>query len=444
MTEVQPDLLGIARPQVELICGDVIDVLKQMPEESVHTVITSPPYFGLRVYEGVPPVRWADGEMSTFGGESTLEGYLRHTVEVCQEIKRVLRSDGILWWNIADCYAGGGRHDERKEIYDIPIDSKPRRPKQKRRSGKDLLMVPERVALALQEDGWIIRQKIVWAKAVSFCRTFSGSVMPESTRDRPVWAYEMIYMLVKGDRYHYDIDGCREPYAESTLRSVRGGDYRGKGRKAYLAAGVQNPSDVKRRVLDAVASGVGRNLRNVWVIGKQNFSGSHFAVFPEKLVEPMIKLATSEKGACPDCGAQWKRVVQRADVPESVQEQFEASRAATADATGRSDGHTMRRPNHRREVIGTEWRAGCECGRTVEESVPAVVLDPFSGSGRTGLVARRLGRSYVGIDRSLSYIHMSAEAFGLKGANDDQRAKESTHNSAAGAEGVEGGRLVSR
>jgi DNA modification methylase len=396
---------------VRLYCGDVLDVLRAHPPGTVSCVITSPPYYGLRSY-GIPPRVWADGETCVLGEERTLDGYLTHLVEVFREVKRVLHPRGTCWLNLGDCYAGGGKHVERREIYNIPSDAKPSRPKQRNLTGKDLLLVPARAALALQGDGWILRNDIIWAKAVSFLPSFSGSVMPESTRDRATWAHEHIFHLALREDYFYDQDACREAFADSSLQQAQS-EYRGRGRKDYASAGqggrgVQNPSDTKRRVIAAIAraadSGGGRNLRNVWVIPKQNFPGAHFATFPERLVEPIIKLAASERGVCSSCYSPIQRRTVREEVPADVRAAFEASRAATATDTGRTDGHTSRRPNHRRKVLREEWEPSCSCAAGVQ---PATVLDIFNGSGRTGIVARRLGRSYEGIDANAEYVRMA-------------------------------------
>lgn len=399
-----------ATAEVQIINADVVEGLRSLPAASVQTCITSPPYYGLRSY-GIPPRRWSDGSECVLGDEATLDLYITHLVEVFREVRRVLHPSGTLWLNLGDCYAGGGKHVERKEIYDIPLDGKPARPRQRNLSGKDLLLIPARAALALQGDGWILRTDIIWAKAVSFLKAWSGSVMPESTRDRPIWSHEHVFLLAKEERYFYDIDGAREEYADSTRREA-GRLYMGRGRKDYAAAHAQDPSDTKRRVLDSVARGSGRNLRNVWIIPKQNFPGMHFATFPEKLVEPMIRLATSEKGQCPVCGAPVRRRVVREPVPERVRLAFEEAREQTAAETGREDGHTSKRPNYRRVVIATQWEAGCGCGidHAVEATVPQTVLDIFNGSGRTGIVAHRLGRKYIGIDVNPEYCEMARTA----------------------------------
>ena len=180
--------------------------------------------------------------------------------------------------------------------------------------------------------------------------------------------------------------------------------YRGKGTKDYATARAQNPSDVKRRVVESMERNGGRNLRNVWIVPKQNFKGAHFATFPEKLVEPVVKVASSEKGVCRSCAAPVVRKTVRSATPPDVTDAFNAARTTTATDTGRTDGHTARRPNHRRRVLREEWEPSCECEAGF---YPATVLDIFNGSGRTGLVARKLGRSYIGIDINPEYIQMA-------------------------------------
>ena len=230
--------------------------------------------------------------------------------------------------------------------------------------------------------------------------------MPESTRDRTTWAHEHVFHFTLTKNAFYDQDGCREPYAISSRVQARTG-YTGQRTKAYASAHAQDPSDSKRRILESIKAGIGRNLRNVWVIPKQNFLGAHFATFPMKLVEPVVKLATSEKGVCEVCLEPWRRRVVREAVPAHVRAQFEAARAQTASETGRTDGHTSKRPNYRRKVLREEWEPGCNHGGN---PIPATLLDPFMGSGRAGMVATRLGRSFIGIDASAEYVRMAEVA----------------------------------
>ena len=406
----------------QIINADVFEGLMQIADHTVSMVVTSPPYYGLRSYN-IEPRQWDDGAVCVLGEEPTVQLYLDHIVQVFRELKRVLHPSGTFWLNIGYCYAGGGKHIEPSKYANC---EKPVRAKQKRMSGKQLLMIPARMALALQADGWLLRQDIIWAKGVSFCPSFSGSVMPESTRDRCTWSHEHVFQFALNARYFYDIDGCREPLAASTMKQLER-PYKGTGTKDYAEAKAQNPSDVKRRILAGKQAHVGnptytgfneryrergqpdgRNLRNVWIIAKQNFKGSHMATFPEKLIEPIVKLGTSEKGVCPQCYAPWERKTIREPIPVHIQAQFEASRVATVADTGRTDGHTHRKPNYRRKVLGTEWIPLCRCG--ISETVPGVLLDPFCGSGRAGIVATRLGRSFIGIDASAEYCHMAERA----------------------------------
>lgn len=404
-------LTTLAKPQARVICGDVIEVLNAMPAESVHVIITSPPYYGLRSYN-IPPRTWADGTVSCLGLEPTLALFIAHLVEVFDAAKRVLRKDGTLWLNLGDSYAGGGRHDE-PGIYAASMGAKPVRAKQKRLTGKDLLMVPARAALALQADGWILRQDNIWVKGLSFLPSYSGSVMPESTRDRTTWAHEHFFHLAQVERYYYDQDGCREPYAASTKQQVKDG-YTGHGRKDYEGANVQNPSDVKRRIIDGAKTGNGRNLRNVWVIPKKAFPGHHFATFNPALVTPIIQVATAATGCCPACGAGRIRQVSRTAIPQGVRDAFNAARDRSARDTGRTDGHTQRKPRFKRDVLGTTWDAGCECH--AGDPVPCVVMDIFSGSAACGIAAVTLGRDFVGIDVNPDYVRMGEQALRDAGA----------------------------
>lgn len=420
---------------VTIINADVIEGLRSIPDHSVHCVITSPPYMALRSY-GLPPRDWSDGLSCVLGEEPSLHDYIKHLVEVFGELKRVLHPTGTFWLNLGDSYQHNGPQPSTglHKRNGVPLPETYRR-KPLFASKKQLGMVPARVALALQDDGWILRQDIIWAKGLSFCPTYSGSVMPESIQDRAVWAHEHLFHFAVQDKYFYDIDGCREPYVDSTLAQVERA-YKGQAQKDYESAGAQNPSDVKRSVLagiverggfdvsdrqrkhrsdgytslrgTAIGTGNGRNLRNVWVIGKEPLKEAHFAAFPTKLVEPVIRLGTSEYGCCAQCYAPWTRNLIREAVPEHVQKAFEEARLRTVADTGRVDGHTARKPNYRRKVLGEGWAPTCDCGDGVPgRPIPTTVLDPFAGSGRAGVVAKRLGRSFIGIDANYEYCEIA-------------------------------------
>lgn len=419
--DVRGDLSPSPLPTSTILNMDVREGLRSLKTGSVHCILTSPPYYGLRSYGLSGP--------DVYGLEPTLDEYIAHTVEIFEEAKRVLHPSGTFWLNLGDRYAGGGVHVEPHK-YAGADAQKPRGAKQPSLHSKNLLMVPARVALALQSAGWILRQDIVWVKGMSMNPCFSGSVMPESTKDRPTWAHEHVFLFSKNPTYFYDQEGNREPLAPSTLKQFER-KYAGTATKPYEANGVQNPSELKRRMVekrlkvrniggrtdgltspagleDTPSPEQGRNLRNVWVIQKENFPGQHFATFPTKLASTIIKLGTSERGVCPTCLTPWTREVVKEAIPDEVQAQFEAARADTTSDTGREDGHTQRKPNFKRKVLGDAWVQGCEC--EPQTPIPATVCDPFNGSGRSGIAAKRLGRSYVGIDVNPDYCQMAEKA----------------------------------
>ena len=247
---------------VRILVGDCLERLRTLPEESVHCVVTSPPYWGLRDY----------GVEGAIGLEPTFGEHINTIVTIFREVRRVLRSDGTLWLNYGDRYHNG----------DSLSGLKP----------KDLVMMPARVALALQADGWWLRSEIVWHKP---------NPMPESVRDRPTSAHEKIYLLTKSARYFYDAEAVREEDA--------GTDHpRNILHRPEPSGGIFPPH---RGIRTAEGkNGGGRNLRNLWTIATHPFSKAHFATFPPKLVEPCIKAGTSEKGCCPECGAPRVRVVE--------------------------------------------------------------------------------------------------------------------------------------
>jgi DNA modification methylase len=318
-------------PWLTVFHGDARAVMAQMEPESVHCVVTSPPYWGLRDY----------GQPGQLGLEPTPEEYVADMVEVFREVRRVLRSDGTVWLNLGDSYANdlkwggrsGGKHvmegQTGEEGYRVRRDTglKP----------KDLVGIPWRVAFALQADGWYLRSDIIWSKP---------NPMPESVTDRPTKRHEYLFLLSKSARYYYDADAVRETpkwqdadelevnaQARQKARLIRdgkiadqqsvggyhfAGDRDGYGRGS-LGLGEQTLS----------MNPAGRNLRSVWTIATQPYPGAHFATFPPKLVEPCIK------AGCPENG---------------------------------------------------------------------VVLDPFAGSGTTGMVAQSLSRRAVLIDLSMDYL----------------------------------------
>ena len=281
----------------EIRQGHVLDELRGIEPESIHCVVTSPPYFGLRDY-GLPAQIWGGepdcdhefgagihgGGSSGFLNGSTLQGgplgeerrptwesrvcqrcgawqgslgleptvemYVEHLVEVFREVRRVLRKDGTLWLNLGDSYANDGKWGGKtggKQAY-LPAADLERNGRQKRATGlkpKDLIGMPWRVAFALQADGWWLRSDIVWSKP---------NPMPESVKDRPTRAHEYLFLLSKSERYYYDHVAVREPMAESSLVRISQPSFweQTGGPKDYGTSGV-NPSRSGRRVLENFA-----------------------------------------------------------------------------------------------------------------------------------------------------------------------------------------------
>jgi DNA modification methylase len=249
---------------VRILIGDVRERLRDLADESVHCVVTSPPYFGLRDY-GMP---------GQIGLEPTPAAFVETMVEVFRDVRRVLRKDGTLWLNIGDSYAANRSYQvsqSKHQAHDfgksnaarVPCGLKP----------KDLIGIPWRVAFALQADGWYLRQDIIWHKP---------NPMPESVTDRCTKAHEYIFLLTKSERYAYDAEAIKEAAIhEGRIVKATGSDAKNaqKGEHGRTAAGFTSKDTL---VTD-------RNRRSVWTVATQPFSGAHFATFPPALIEPCIK-----------------------------------------------------------------------------------------------------------------------------------------------------------
>ncbi len=323
---------------VRILGGDVFERLAQLPDESVHCVVTSPPYWRLRAYG-------EDEKM--IGLEETFEEHMDVLVRF-REVRRVLRSDGTCWLNYGDAYG-----------------LKP----------KDLMMMPARLALALQSDGWWLRSEIVWSKP---------NPMPESVTDRPTSAHEKVFLLTKSAKYFYDAEAVRKPVQVLETRGFRPGVY--AGRRASNPRKTDKQRGHSRRhagfngrwdeMSKAEQEAMGANLRNVWTISTFGYPEAHFATFPPALVEPCIKAGTSEEGCCAACGSPFE--------------------------------HETAGFNRRLEAVHSSlgWQPRCVCD--AGDPAPAVVLDPFAGAGTVGLVAARLvGRNAILIELNPEYAEMA-------------------------------------
>jgi DNA modification methylase len=361
--------------------GDCREVLRESLDESVHCVVTSPPYFALRDY----------GIAGQIGLEPTPDAYVAEMVAVFREVRRVLRKDGTLWLVLGDSYAGasaingirpgnpsknGGVSNHNGLGIVVGLKS------------KDLVGIPWRVAFALQADGWYLRQDIIWSKP---------NPMPESVTDRCTKAHEYIFLLSKSERYYYDQDAIAEDLA---------GEAHAPGNR-FLAGGKTDVGHMEDRVWGANGK---RNKRSVWEVTTQPFSEAHFATFPPALIEPCI-LAGCPKECCAKCGTPWRRQI-KATAPDGRSAVLNGRMSVGED--GRPlIGDNMIDPGVRgsfnaargvlsRETIG--WSSSCSCNAGV---VAGTVLDPFAGAGTTGLVADRLGRNAILIELNPEYAVMA-------------------------------------
>lgn len=271
----------------KIIEGNCIEGMKSMPEGCVHTCVTSPPYFGLRNY---------NGGTDEIGCESSPEEFVEKMVEVFREVRRVLRDDGTVWLNLGDSYASNGcyinswlekeHNKDKKHLHtknhDRYEDRKAFRGGRYGIKAKDLMGVPWRVALALQADGWYLRQDIIWSKP---------NPMPESVEDRCTKSHEYIFLLTKQPKYYYDHEAIKEPMAESSVSRLQQNIQSQIG-STRANGGAKTNGNMK--AVGDFSSGL-KNKRSVWSVTVKPFRGAHFATFPKELILPCV-LAGSPKG----------------------------------------------------------------------------------------------------------------------------------------------------
>lgn len=333
---------------IRILNGHVLDRLRDLPDDSVHCCITSPPYWKIRSF-GLPPQIWGgDSQCShtfifravptetytlayrpeervtemegtctkcgawcgSLGSEPTPELYIKNMQLVFEEVRRVMRPDGILWLDLGD----------RRAVQDKNTPNlKP----------KDLIGLPWMTAFALRSDGWYLRSAVILAKTAP---------IPEANVDRPISSYQFLFMLTKSNRYYYD---------------------------GYAVGDKE----------------INLNVKDVWSFDHEYSStGNHFGVFPKSLPERCIKLSTSSKGACARCGAQYVRVKNKMKVQNT---------------------NSHKRLPKIKTTITNEWMPSCSCDEGVK---PALVLDPFGGTGTTSVVAELLQRDSVSIELSGEYL----------------------------------------
>jgi DNA modification methylase len=355
--------------------GDVLTVLKQLPRDSVHCVVTSPPYWSIRDY----------GVVGQLGLETTPEEYVANMVQVFREVRRALRPDGTCWVNLGDCF-----------------------------KDKQLVGIPWRVAFALQADGWYLRSDIIWSKV---------NPMPESVTDRPTKAHEYVFLLSRAERYFYDALAVREPLTcpDDATEDDRNRSFNRRRctavalredelpRGKHLPGNRQDGMGVGFRMPEKWSNPLGRNRRTVWAIPSEPFPEAHFATFPSDLVVPCIQAGTSERGCCPKCGAPWRRGSEKGVVgPVWNQNGLRTGKHLTGDLeSGR--GKFATRYEVARHTTG--WGPTCKCNAGTP--VPCTVLDPFGGSGTVSMVAQTLSRDSIYIDLNPEYLKLALGRLGL-------------------------------
>ena len=318
-------MIGLNR----ILIGDAHEQLRILPARSVDCVVTSPPYFQLRNYQ----------HAGQLGLEPTVDGWVENLRGIVAGIERVLVPTGSVWLNLGDRYSTG----------------------REGASAKSLLLGPERLALGLIDDGWIVRNKIIWAKR---------NPLPSPVPDRLSCTWEVIYVLVRQRDYFFDLDAIRVPHTT-------------KKRAASAKRGWSVPTEWRvnpsaNSGLDAlnaegrVGHPLGKNPGDVWPLSTASYRGPHHAVFPQALVERPI-LAGCPEQRCSRCRSPYSR------------------------GTIRQLGHL---------ALRGELRASCICAAPAE---PGVVLDPFIGSGTTAIAAEQLKRDWLGIELNPDFARLANE-----------------------------------
>jgi DNA modification methylase len=375
---------------------------------------------------------------SQLGLERTPEEYVANLVAVFRELRRVLKPSGTCWLNLGDSYAHNTEAHPTQRGTDPKMATsararvvEPTGVAKARGAGlkpKDLVGIPWRVAFALQADGWYLRSDIIWAKP---------NPMPESVTDRPTKAHEYLFLLTKSARYYFDADAVREGFSPSSTPQAPDVE-RGASPSTWAAAHLSTPQRLGNG--SSGMQNAGRNLRSVWTIATRPYPGAHFAVFPPELPERCIKAGSSERGVCPECGAPWERVVsvggasprdllhERGAMDKSAvvagRDGSLGSRQGIQHAGGHGNGL---RPRETKDWVPTclhhyrpdlcqcgvadmfgdiyqSHRDDCPAGDDTPSPHPAVILDPFAGSGTVGMVANRLSRRAILIDLNADYL----------------------------------------
>ena len=414
---------------------------KRIPlaDKSVNCVVTSPPYFGQRDYG---TAEWVGGDArcdhlphnqpgpnatagntlallgrtpykkmckkcgavhvdNQIGLEGSPDEYVEAICRVFDEVWRVLRDDGTVWLVIWDSYAGSG-----KGLYADGTSHGTDGDKQKTNAGsigvsfqgksnlkpKDLIGIPWRVAFALQERGWWLRQDIIWSKL---------NPMPESVTDRCTRSHEYIFLLTKSARYWYDNEAIKEDSVtdENSKASMMFGPVNGKNNTSEKAHAVEVGHKWHYEPK--------RNKRSVWTVATRPYPGNHYATYPADLIEPCI-LAGCPETVCAECGAPYERVVEvdRTQKNRRYRDWRDIGWEKDENNRAKNTGNPVQCINPRAPTVVTlGFQPTCSCNA---DTRPGIVLDPFVGSGTTCLVARKHRRHAIGLDLNFDYLNTNA------------------------------------
>lgn len=374
--------------------GEALEVLKTFPSETIDCVMTSPPYWGLRNYNVVKQL----------GLEATFIEYIDKLCNIFDEVKRVLKPTGTCFVNLGDSYNNsnwaGDKPNKYQHVEICGKNSNAGRGGQIGYPDKCLCQIPSRFAIEMTNRGWILRNELIWWKPNS---------MPSSATDRFTVDFEKVFFFVKNRKYYFEQQ--YEPFSESYLKEMRPmGVLRERmyGNSKYKMDTA--PAQFKNQFTKLNDNNpIGRNKRCVWKIDTKPFNEAHFAVYPEQLCKTPIKAGCPEF-VCSKCGKPREIIIEKSSVSEEYMQKFKRNKSKLPDEVNLSETSALRISGNKYndwKVANPDKIVGytdCGCGA---EFSSGIVLDPFFGSGTTGVSALKLNRSFVGIELNPEYIEIA-------------------------------------
>jgi len=450
----------------KIICGDCLKIMRDIPDNSIDVVLTSPPYWALRDYSTNPQIWGGDknckhiwreidvlrkatkgdkpsknskvainrtnsenrpGKPSDFcskcgawrgelGLEPTFDLYISHLCDIFDEAKRVLKKSGSCWVVIGDTYSGSGagQKDTGKAVY--KEDNFRKNPVKTNLPNKCLCQIPFRFSIEMCNRGWILRNTIIWHK---------NNCMPSSVNDRFTVDFEYVFFFTKNKKYFFNQQFEPMLSNEYDKKRMSGGrkEYKGKWSDSDDAESYGSPrartqrkkSWDSKRIQTAFVAGYkqGRNKRCVWNINTKRFKEPHFAVFPEKLIEPMID-AGCPRYVCSKCGKPREKIYEvvghqitdfiKIDGGDKNGKYYGSEQKDYESSKTQKPSETKKRIFKSMSEIKDYKYSDCHCGAKFK---PGIVLDPFLGAGTTAVVAKKLGRNFIGIELNPDYIEIA-------------------------------------